>query len=740
MLTLSQSPPILSTMSLFATHTAWFDQSVPQDTIAQFKANGGHTSKSPTSPNTQLLFSLTPPTQPTSPSSPPLLYFHPHWVAASLAAGKLQPLSSHLLPPAAYEANANAVELHLQVASRMGEEWRKGQLERGNTKKRGRGRQQKKAKVLQDEDDGRAEEARQGRKKGKVQSRSARVDEDDGKADSDLVEVEPPRQQTRPRRGRSGTAAQLTDGVGSKRSRGKQAVRKRGAAIGAEDDLSFQSWPEAPTLLNGRDETADDGEEQKVYATRTETAARRGSRRSHQRAQHSAEVDMAAFGAFSSWFADPFAPPPPVDDQRGEEREAKQQAESEDEWEVEAVVDKRIGPRRQVEYRLRWKRADGGDVDDVRDLYAWVKASDCNCDDLIDEFERRQAAGQQQVEGKEEAEGDEAKQQQQHTQTSERAARSSKSKRRQQKTRVKNEAQLHVTEHDSSQPHLHSRRVYEEELDDEIEDDDVAAMAAQQSFGGWLAEPNFDAIIAELQQQSTSNGSGRRSQKAADKPNTTRGQQKKKADVEERRQESEVEEPLQTTRTRASAAAAAPASHARPSRAAAQRSRHAVSDMLAELDKSLDIDSQQADDNNKAAAATAGEDEVQEVEIHEEKVEGAGPARTLTVKHTILRRSPARLTSLLPFPAMTAGRQLFFPRGRSPARVELHDEHKHDDEAAAEEKEKQKEEEDEEENVVNLDEELLPCELCGVGIRADEYDAHVASCRGGARTRRGRKN
>ena len=677
-------------MSLFATHTAWFDPSVPKDIVTQFTANGGQTTKSPTSPHTQLLFSLTPPPQP-QPSSTPPLFFHPHWVTASVAAGALQPLSSHLLPPATYDASANAVELHLQVASRMGEEWRKGQQQRGARKKRGRGgRQQKKARVLQDDE-----------------------------ADNEVVEVEPPKQ-TRRRGERSGAASELADGVEesdvqaeeapkSRRGKRKQPMSERGAAVGTNGDLSFQRWPEMPMTLNGQQRTADDGHEHKAHSSHNEhnsTNHRKRTVNGASRAQQSEQkVDSSTFGAFSIWFADPFAqqqsssppqkPPQPAAD--GEE------AEEEDEWEVEAVVDKRTSRRGQVEYRLKWSRADGRPVDED-DLYAWVKASDCNCNELIDQFERRRTAEQD-----EKAEKDT---QQQHTRTVKRAALPSRSKQKQRREEVKEQ---HV----------------DEEEEDEIVDDDVAAIAAQ-SFGSWFTEPKFDSIIAELQHTAPRSAAGP-PQRYTGRANRTHMEQEEEEIVKEEKGQDEdsSHQPPRTSRIRAASASRSPA---RPTRATVDRSRQAISDMLAEFDKPLDIDTQHANTDDEAAAA---DDEVQEVEIHEEMVSGSGDARTLTVKHTILRRSPARLTSLMPFPAITAGRQLFFPRGKSPARVELHEEHKQQHEETIPEGQ---EDEEEKENVVDLDDQLIPCELCGEEVRADKYEAHVRRCRGGTtgRTRSAR--
>ena len=690
-------------MSLFATHTAWFDPSVPKEAVAEFTDNGGHITKSSTSANTQLLFSLTPPTQPSPSSSSPPLFFHPQWVSASVAAGQLQPLSAHLLPPAAYEANANAVELHLQVASRMGEEWRKGQLERGKGKKRGRGsRQQKKAKVLQDDE-----------------------------VDNEVMEVEPPKQ-TRRRGARSEAVAESVDNVQESETQAeeeepkpKRSKRKQPAnQLVANGDLSFQPWPETSRPFgNGRQSTATDEDAQKAQSAPTGSAR---SRRSSQQSEHNATANrkrtgylvsktrqpepitgVSALGAFSSWFVDPFAPQPPTSPPQPQPQSAgtaakaeeEDGAASDDEWEVEAVVDKRTSRRGQVEYRLKWSRADGKQVDED-DSYAWVKASDCHCDELVDRFERVRAAEQDVKDG---------------TRKAKRAAAPSGSK--QKRVEVKEQ---HV----------------EEEKEDEIVDDDVGAGAGQ-SFGSWLVEPNFDTIIAEL---STQRGGTRSTKTAAGRANRAQQNHAEEKGVKEEEQDEENEgkQPLHTSRARAAAARATSPFPTRPTRSAADRSRHAISDILDEFDKPLNIDNEQADDDD-AAAAVGGEDEVSEVEIHEEKVEGHGDARTLTVRHTILRRSPARLTSLVPFPAVTSGRQLFFPRGKSPARVELHEEHKQQDHS--EEKLGRVDEEDDEEmegKVVDLDGELLPCELCGVGVRADKYEAHVRRCRGGTTAGRSR--
>ena len=639
-------------MSLFATHTAWFDTSVPKQVVTQFTANGGHVTKSATSPHTQLLFSLTPPSQPPPSSPSPPLFFHPQWVSASVAAGALQPLSSHLLPPATYKESANAVELHLQVASRMGEEWRKGQQERlkGRKKARGGRQQKKKARVLQDDE----------------------VDE--------VVEVEPPK----PRQSRGArrvAALESTEAVDTsevqaeeqpkaKRSKRKQPASKRVATAGRENgDLSYQRWPEMPRRLNGREAAADDDDEHEVLTSRVHT--RRSLQQVQQLKKEDDEqrvsprkrrgvaadtapqvdfsVDVSAFGAFSSWFADPFVQQPPARPQprlpqhagrkeqvKIEDEEIEEDQASEDEWEVEAVVDKRTNRQGQVEYRLKWSRADGRPVAQD-DEFAWVKASDCHCNELIDKFERQHS-----TQGETEVKTDHATQQQRSRTVNRRTTRASRSKR-------------------------------EAEDDEEVED---VEFVAAHSFGGWMVEPNFDSIIAELQHSNEAAHSSRPPHQATGKGNRAREAHRDERGVKEEKQEEAEEQPQPLHRSRARASASR--SPARPVRSAADKSRQAISHILADFDHSLDIDTPHAYNNTEAAADDDDDDdEVQEVEVHEETVEGRGDARTLTVRHTVLRRSPARLTSLMPFPATTSGRQLFFPRGRSPARVELYEDHKH---------------------------------------------------------------
>ena len=690
-------------MSLFATHTAWFDPSVPQDVVAQFTANGGHVTDSPTSPSTQLLFSLSPPTQPAalpSPTSPPPpLLFHPQWGAASVAAGALQPLSAHLLPPAAYAASANAVELHLQVAGRMGEEWRKGQAERGKAKKRARGgRQQKKVKVVQEDE-----------------------------VSDEVMEMEPPQQ---PRRRRRVSGAQTEQAAGAdgsderaegkedpsaRRSKRKQPTSKREAANDVEAiDGSNKRWPD-------------------IEDAQSTTRQRKSAAAGRLVQRKSAKPDVSAFGGFSSWFADPFAPQQPLSPPQraaqsdGDEAPADDHtAASDDEWEVEAVVDRRADRRGEVEYRLKWSRADGRRIAED-DSYAWVKASDCSCDELIAAFERRREAQQQDVDEEDER----------LTQRNSRLGRRTKPQEEEKEENEQSEGGL-----------LH---------------DDVAAAAAM-SFGGWLTEPNFDSILAELQHTAPSSAV-----KPAQRGKRLTERKERTAVNEEKQQEKEEEKFSQTSSRayrggRAASASRSPARPAqrdrraasasrspmRPSRAEADKSRQAIAAMLNDFPLDADTPTHRG---RHSSVATGAANEVQELTIHEESVSGVGDARTLTVKHTVLRRSPARLTSLLPFPAVTSGRQLFFPRGLSPARVELHederkqpppqrmDELKEEAEEGDGEEEEGREDEEgmEEENVVDLDGQLMPCEKCGEGIRADEYEAHARRCRGGAARNRPRR-
>jgi len=72
------------------------------------------------------------------------------------------------------------------------------------------------------------------------------------------------------------------------------------------------------------------------------------------------------------------------------ELDEQEEEEEDEEFEVDAILDSRIGSDGAVEYLVKWKFEDDGDGDDVRDNTTWEPRENLACPDLLQAFEEKQ--------------------------------------------------------------------------------------------------------------------------------------------------------------------------------------------------------------------------------------------------------------------------------------------------------------------------------------------------------------